>query len=108
MIVTNWFGIFAPARLPKQTLGRLHKAVIDAMNAPDVRTRFANLALDITAGSRRNSRRTLKASSRDGASRESGGNQGPNNPTSRGCRPSCMRYTRSISMKFLMHEKISV
>ena len=51
MIVTNWFGIFAPARLPKQTLGRLHKAVIDAMNAPDVRTRFANLALDITAGS---------------------------------------------------------
>ena len=50
MIVTNWFGIFAPARLPKQTLGRLHKAVIDAMNAPDVRTRFANLALDITAG----------------------------------------------------------
>ena len=48
MIVTNWFGVFAPARLPKEILLKLHDAVLDAMRAPDVRAKFANLSLDIT------------------------------------------------------------
>jgi len=48
MTVSNWFGMFAPARLPKDTLATLHKAILDAMNAPDVRTRLGNLSLDIT------------------------------------------------------------
>jgi len=48
MIVTNWFGAFAPARLPKEILAKLHKAILDAMLAPEVRTRFGNLSLDIT------------------------------------------------------------
>lgn len=47
MIVSNWFGVFAPARLPEDVLARLHKAVIDAMQAPEVRARFASLSLDI-------------------------------------------------------------
>ncbi len=48
MVVTNWFGVFAPARLPKDVLAKLHQAILEAMNAPDVRTRFGNLSLDIT------------------------------------------------------------
>jgi tripartite-type tricarboxylate transporter receptor subunit TctC len=47
MDVFNWFGVFGPARLPKDTLARLHQAVLDAMQSPDVRARFANLSLDI-------------------------------------------------------------
>jgi tripartite-type tricarboxylate transporter receptor subunit TctC len=48
MIVTNWFGVFAPARLPKEILAKLHKAVLDALQAPDVRAKFGNLSLEIT------------------------------------------------------------
>ncbi len=48
MVVSNWFGMFAPARLPKDILAKLHKAILDAMQAPDVQTKFGNLSLDIT------------------------------------------------------------
>ena len=47
MIVNNWFGAFAPARLPADVLAVLHKAVLDAMHAPDVRAKLGNLSLDI-------------------------------------------------------------
>ncbi|MGZ8210843.1 MAG: tripartite tricarboxylate transporter substrate binding protein [Burkholderiales bacterium] len=47
MIVTNWFGVFGPAGLPKATLARLHQSVIDAMGAPDVRAKLTNLSLEI-------------------------------------------------------------
>jgi tripartite-type tricarboxylate transporter receptor subunit TctC len=47
MIVTNWFGVFAPARLPPDVLAKLHRSVLDAMQASDVRAKFANLSLDI-------------------------------------------------------------
>lgn len=47
MIVSNWFGVFAPARLPPELLNTLHKAVISTMNAPDVRGKLGNLSLDI-------------------------------------------------------------
>ena len=47
MIVSNWFGVFAPARLPKEVLAKIHDSTIAAMQAPDVRAKFANLSLDI-------------------------------------------------------------
>jgi tripartite-type tricarboxylate transporter receptor subunit TctC len=47
MIVYNWFGVFAPAQLPPALVATLHKAVLDAMNAPDVRSKLGNLSLDI-------------------------------------------------------------
>jgi tripartite-type tricarboxylate transporter receptor subunit TctC len=61
MIVTNWFGVFAPARLPQEVLAKLHKALIDAMHAPDVRAKFANLSLDVTASSSREFEAHLKS-----------------------------------------------
>jgi tripartite-type tricarboxylate transporter receptor subunit TctC len=48
MIVSNWFGLFGPARLPKEILAKLHRATLDAMQAHDVRGKFGNLSLDIT------------------------------------------------------------
>ncbi len=61
MIVTNWFGVFAPARLPQEILARLHKAVLDAMRAPDVRAKFDNLSLDITTTTPREFEAHLKS-----------------------------------------------
>ena len=61
MIVTNWFGALAPARLPPALLTTLHKAVTDATQAPDVRAKFANLSLDITASSPREFEAHLKS-----------------------------------------------
>jgi tripartite-type tricarboxylate transporter receptor subunit TctC len=51
MIVTNWFGVFGPARLPKEILARLHAAILDATRSPDLRAKFTNLSLDITTTS---------------------------------------------------------
>jgi tripartite-type tricarboxylate transporter receptor subunit TctC len=49
MIVSNWFGIFGPARLPKDVLTKLHASVVSALNAPDVRSRTAALSLETVA-----------------------------------------------------------
>ena len=48
MIVTNWFGIFGPAHLTKDVLTKLHRTVLDVMNAPDNRARFTALTLDVS------------------------------------------------------------
>ncbi len=61
MIVTNWFGVFAPARLPPELLNKLHKSVIDAMQSPDVRARFSNLSLEISTTSPREFETHLKS-----------------------------------------------
>jgi tripartite-type tricarboxylate transporter receptor subunit TctC len=47
VIVANWFGVFGPAKLPPDRLAIVHKAVLDALNAADVRTKLNNLSLDI-------------------------------------------------------------
>jgi len=49
MVVSNWFGIFGPARLPRDILAKLHASVVDALNAPDVRARTAALSLETVA-----------------------------------------------------------
>ncbi len=47
MIVTNWFGLFAPAKLPADLATTLHQVTLDAMNSPEVRNKLGNLSLDI-------------------------------------------------------------
>jgi tripartite-type tricarboxylate transporter receptor subunit TctC len=47
MIVNNWFGVFGPARLPREIVAKLHGAVIAALNSPDVRSRMSALSLEI-------------------------------------------------------------
>ena len=49
MIVNNWFGVFAPAGLPKPLVARLHGAVMDAVKAPDVRAKLTALSMETVA-----------------------------------------------------------
>ena len=50
MQVTNWFGAFAPARLPQPILAKLNKSIVDVLQSNDGRAKFSALSLDI-AGS---------------------------------------------------------
>jgi tripartite-type tricarboxylate transporter receptor subunit TctC len=42
-----WNGLFAPKKIPDATLRQLHKAVMAALDAPEVRDRFTQLGLTI-------------------------------------------------------------
>ena len=41
--INTWFGLFGPAGLPAETVQRMNRAFIDAMNQPDVKARLASL-----------------------------------------------------------------
>ena len=46
--VTNWYGVMAPAGVPKDILAKLHADVVKVMKAPDVQQRFAAEGGDAT------------------------------------------------------------
>lgn len=46
MIVEHWWGVMAPAGVPKPVVDRLHGAIVIAVNSPDVRERFSVLAVE--------------------------------------------------------------
>ena len=50
MIVTNWFGLFGPARMPREIVFALHRSTVDALQSADGRSKLGALSLDI-AGS---------------------------------------------------------
>lgn len=39
--ISTWFGVFAPAGLPAPILDRLHRAIVDSLQLPEVRERLA-------------------------------------------------------------------
>jgi len=41
----QWFGLCAPAGTPAAIINKLHDAVVKALNDPDVKTRYAKLAM---------------------------------------------------------------
>ena len=41
--ISTWFGLFGPARLPSDVLGRLNKAFVEALQSAEIRSRLANL-----------------------------------------------------------------
>jgi tripartite-type tricarboxylate transporter receptor subunit TctC len=41
--ISTWFGLFAPARVPADTVARLNKAFVDALETPQVKARLATL-----------------------------------------------------------------
>jgi tripartite-type tricarboxylate transporter receptor subunit TctC len=47
----QWFGLLAPAGTPREVIIRLHGAVIQALNDPDVRKRFVDGGADPTPSS---------------------------------------------------------
>ena len=47
MEVTAWYGLCAPAGIPKPILARINADVVKALGTPDVRQRFADIGLDV-------------------------------------------------------------
>jgi tripartite-type tricarboxylate transporter receptor subunit TctC len=43
---SQWFGILAPAGTPRPIVERLHQAIVNAARAPEVRKRFAAMAME--------------------------------------------------------------
>jgi tripartite-type tricarboxylate transporter receptor subunit TctC len=41
--IHTWFGLFGPARLPAEITARLHRAFVDALNSPEIKSRLATL-----------------------------------------------------------------
>jgi len=48
-VVSHWYGVLAPAGVPAAIIKTLHEELARALEQPDVRERFAGLALDIAA-----------------------------------------------------------
>ncbi len=48
---TSWFAVYAPAKTPAATLRQLNAAINKAIEAPEVKERFAKLGLEPTGGS---------------------------------------------------------
>ena len=47
---TNWYAYYAPAGTPKDVLDRLHKEIVDALNAPDVREQLDRQGVEAKPG----------------------------------------------------------
>jgi tripartite-type tricarboxylate transporter receptor subunit TctC len=47
----TWYGWYAPARTPRDRIGRVHGALAKALEAPEVKQRFAAMGVDIVASS---------------------------------------------------------
>jgi tripartite-type tricarboxylate transporter receptor subunit TctC len=41
--INTWFGLFGPAKMPADVTQRLNKAFVEALNSPEMKTRFATL-----------------------------------------------------------------
>jgi len=49
LYASGWFGLFAPRATPRESVARLNAAMMDALADPSVRTRFADLGLDVAS-----------------------------------------------------------
>ena len=47
----NWFGMFAPAKTPKQIISRLNEAVVKVVRSPEIQAQFAALGADAIGNS---------------------------------------------------------
>jgi len=47
---TNWFGLFAPAKTPKDVVARLNTEIDKVIRTPELATRFANDSLEVVGG----------------------------------------------------------
>jgi tripartite-type tricarboxylate transporter receptor subunit TctC len=49
LYASGWFGLFAPKATPREIVARLNSAMVQALADPFVKTRFADLGLDIAS-----------------------------------------------------------
>jgi len=45
--VTSWYGLFAPKGTPKEVIGKLHAAVVDALDDPAIRQRLTDIGFEM-------------------------------------------------------------
>lgn len=50
-VAENWFGMFAPAKTPRQIITRLNEALVKVVRAPETRAQFAGLGADVVGSS---------------------------------------------------------
>jgi tripartite-type tricarboxylate transporter receptor subunit TctC len=48
--VTNWYGVFAPARTPKDIVNRLNAEIHKAMNDPATREKLVGIGTQLSPG----------------------------------------------------------
>ena len=46
MVVEHWWGVMAPAHVPAAIVDKLQSELVNAVNAPETRARYGNLALE--------------------------------------------------------------
>jgi len=46
MVVEHWWGVMAPAGVPKALIDKLRAAIVNAVNSPEVRERFTALSVE--------------------------------------------------------------
>ena len=61
VVVSNWFGLMAPPGLPATIVTRLHAETVKALQTPDMREKFAAMALEIVANQPDEFRRMVEA-----------------------------------------------
>jgi tripartite-type tricarboxylate transporter receptor subunit TctC len=49
LYMSGWFGFFAPKNTPKEVITRLNGAMRQALAEPSVKSRFAELGLDVAS-----------------------------------------------------------
>jgi tripartite-type tricarboxylate transporter receptor subunit TctC len=59
--MVHWVGLAAPAKTPPQVLDKLHREVLKAMSADDVKARFAELGAEPAVGPREQFNEFIKA-----------------------------------------------
>ena len=50
LTLTNWYGVFVPTGVPADRMKRLESALSDALNAPDIKTKLAELGSEDVSG----------------------------------------------------------
>jgi tripartite-type tricarboxylate transporter receptor subunit TctC len=63
LVATGWYGMFAPAKTPPETITRLNKIIVDAVQSPDVRDRMLSFGLQPTGTSPEEFAQIVKADS---------------------------------------------
>ena len=49
LYLPGWFGLFAPKGTPKDVIGKLNAAMVEALADPAIRARFSDLGLDVAS-----------------------------------------------------------
>lgn len=49
--ITTWFGVLAPAGTPPAILGKLNQETVAILQAPDIRTKLADMGVEVIASS---------------------------------------------------------